>query len=223
MSKNTVKPALTRKRPKRAVENTEFDAFVRRILAAYGRRVANGDVEALRLLALLSSEVDAVTRLAILGLRKEPFRYSWAEIADRLGTTKQAAQMRYGDRTDRGSLDRRLVEAGLSVTVATLAAVFADHHPGSPAASVCPGCGYRYPENVFDCPTLATVRPVLYRRRSEDRKALEHLTPDQYADLHNLTTARGMRAAARRLAQSGRTPYGDSTPALFDVHARGGV
>src|SRR5947207_3400736 len=129
MSKNTVKPGLTRrparraKRAKRAVENDQFDAFARRILAAYARRVANGDIEALRSLAALSSEVDAVTRLAVAGLRKSPYRYSWQEIADRLGVSRQAAQMRYGDRTDRadngGGLDRRLIDAGLSVTVAT--------------------------------------------------------------------------------------------------------
>src|SRR5919202_4241598 len=143
MSKNTVKPALplkSRKRARRQVENPEFDAFVRRILRAYARRVAAGDVEALRSLALLSSEVDAVTRLAVAGLRQAPYSYSWSEIADRLGTSKQAAQMRYGTRTDRGALDHRLLDAGISVSVAVLVAVFADHHPGDPAASVCPGC-----------------------------------------------------------------------------------
>jgi hypothetical protein len=34
MSKNTVKPALTRKRPKRVRENDEYAVFTRRILAA---------------------------------------------------------------------------------------------------------------------------------------------------------------------------------------------
>src|SRR5918998_386167 len=120
MSKNTVKPGLTRRRQRRVVENREFDAFVRRVLRAYARRVAAGDVEALALLAGLSSEVDAVTRLAVAGLRKSPYSYSWSEIGDRLGVTKQAAQMRYGDTTDRGALDRRLLEAGIGVTVATL-------------------------------------------------------------------------------------------------------
>ena len=172
MGKNTVKPTLTprpRKRTKRPVENSAFDAFVRRILAAYARRVAAGDVEALRSLAQLSSEVDAVCRLAVAGLRQSPYSYSWSEIADRLGVSKQAAQMRYGERTDRGALDRRLLEAGIGVSVATLVQVFADHHPGIPAALVCPGCGYRYPDGTFDCPTLATVRPLLLRRRGEDR------------------------------------------------------
>src|SRR3982751_5634966 len=123
MSKNTVKSALTpkpRKRTRREVETNQFDAFVRRILRAYARRVAAGDVEALASLSALSAEVDAVTRLAVAGLRKGPYSYSWSEIADRLGVTKQAAQMRYGDRTDRGALDRRLFDAGLHVTVATL-------------------------------------------------------------------------------------------------------
>jgi hypothetical protein len=228
MSKNTVKPGLTRKparrakRAKRAVENDQFDAFARRILAAYARRVAAGDIEALRSLAVLSSEVDAVTRLAVAGLRKSPHRYSWQEIADRLGTSRQAAQMRYGDRTNRtenGSLDRRLVEAGLAVSVATLAEVFADHHPvradGS-VASVCPGCGYRYPDRVTDCPSLATVRPVLYRRRGEDRQAIAQLTPDQYADLHGRTNARTRRVAVRQAAQP--TPSPDRhAPHLLDL------
>jgi hypothetical protein len=218
MSRNTVKPGLTRHRAKRArrvVENDQFDAFVRRILAAYGRRVADGDVEALRHLAALSSEVDAVTRLAVAGLHHGPDRYSWSEIADRLGVSRQAAQMRYGDRTDRGALDRRLVEAGLSVSVSTLVAVFADHHPGIPAASVCPGCGYRYPDGVFDCPTLATVRPVLYRRRGQDRKALERLTPDQFADLHHIKTARTHRTALEQAAR--RAPNRLATGSLLDL------
>src|SRR3954468_21648307 len=205
MSKNTVKPALTpkprTKRSRREVENAAFDAFVRRILRAYARRVAAGDVEALSSLSQLSSEVDAVTRLAVAGLRQSPYSYSWSEIADRLGVTKQAAQMRYGDKTERGAIDRRLLEAGLSVSVATLVQVFADHHPGSPAASVCPGCGYRYPDKVSDCPTNATVRPLLLRRRGEDPETVARLTADQYADLHDCITARMQRAAVRQAAQ----------------------
>src|SRR3954452_17294863 len=124
MSKNTVRSVLTpkprMKRTRRRVETAEFDAFVRRILRAYARRVAAGDVEALRSLALLSSEVDAVTRLAVAGLRKPPSSYSWSEIADRLGVTKQTAHERYGNRTGRGTLDRRLLAAGIGVSVATL-------------------------------------------------------------------------------------------------------
>jgi hypothetical protein len=223
MSKNTVKPALTpkprTKRSRREVENSEFDAFVRRILRAYARRVASGDIEALRSLAMLSSEVDAMTRLAVAGLKNGPYKYSWSEIADRLGVSRQAAQMRYGDKTDRGALDHRLLESGLSVTVATLAQVFADHHPGNPAASCCPGCGYRYPDGVLDCPTNATVRPLLLRRRGEDREAVAQLTADQFADLHSRVTARLQRAAVRQAAQPAPCPN-RVTPTLFDLHGK---
>ena len=86
MSKNTVRSALTpkprTKRTRRPVETIEFDAFVRRILRAYARRVAAGDVEALRSLSVLSTEVDAVCRLAVAGLRTSPCSYSWSQIAD---------------------------------------------------------------------------------------------------------------------------------------------
>ena len=77
------------------------------------------------------------------GLRK--FGYSWADIAHRLGVTRQAAQMRWGNRDDRGRLDPRILEPGLGLTVAQLVAVFADHHPGNPQASTCPGCAYAPP------------------------------------------------------------------------------
>ena len=217
MSTNTVKPAVTaqpRRRCRRPVENREFDAFARRILRAYARRVAAGDVEALAALAELSSVVDAVTRLAVAGLRHSPYSYSWSEIADRLGTTRQAAQMRYGDRIDRDTLDPRLLSAGLSVSVATLVRVFADHHPGSPAASRCPGCGYRYPNGVLDCPTLATVRPLLVRRRGEDPDAVNLLNPAQFADLHHRITTRLQRAAVRQAAPT--TPSPNRAVTLFD-------
>ena len=216
MNKNTVKPALHRKRGKRVRENSEYLGFVRRVLTAYGRRVASGDVEALRSLAALTAEVDAVTRLAVVGLRNKPYCYSWSEIADRLGVSRQAAQMRYGDRTDRGALDRRLTEAGLGVTVSTLVAVFAEHHPGVPAASVCPGCGYPYPDGVSDCPSNAVVRPLLARRRSEDTKAVSRLTPTQLADLDSQKTARANRVAARRSALT-PSPSTDEPLSLLDL------
>jgi hypothetical protein len=222
MSKNTVKPALTpkpRKRTRREVENAQFDAFVRRILRAYARRVANGDVEALRSLAALSSEVDAVTRFAVASLRQKPYSYSWSEIGDRLGTSRQAAQMRYGDRTERGALDRRLIESGLNVSVATLVQVFADHYPGNPVASVCPGCGYRYPDGATDCPTVITIRPVLYRRRGEDPEAVARLVPDQFADLHNRNKPRTERAAVRQAAHQTPCPN-RRAPTLFDLDGK---
>jgi DNA-binding Lrp family transcriptional regulator len=221
MNKNTVRSALTAKpgtRQRHPVETAEFDGFVRRILRAYARRVAAGDVEALRSLAQLSSEVDAVTRRAVAGLREAPYLYSWSEIADRLGVTKQTAHERYGERAGRGVLDSRLLEAGMGISVAALVEVFADHHPGSPAATVCPGCGYRYPDGVTDCPTLATVRPLLVRRRGEDPDAVAHLSSVQFADLHHRITTRLQRAAVRQAASLSPSP--DRAPALFDHNGK---
>jgi hypothetical protein len=166
-----------------------------RILRAYARRIAAGDIEALPSMVLFVSDVDNAMREAVQGLHR--FGYTWTDIAARLGVSRQAVVQRYGDPTERDTLDRRLREGGMTVTVALLAQVFADHHPGVPAALTCPGCGYRYPDGVFDCPTNATVRPLLYRRRAEDRRAIARLTPDQYDDLHDRKAARTNRSAAR--------------------------
>ena len=89
---DTVKAGLTPKRPRRQVENDEYAAFGRRILRAYGRRVGDGDVEALALMLGLAEEIDTAIAEAVKGLRAHG--YSWAEISSRLGITRQAAQQR---------------------------------------------------------------------------------------------------------------------------------
>jgi hypothetical protein len=94
MRANTVKGTLTPKRPRRQVENDEYGAFVRRVLRAYGRRVGDGDVEALVLMVGLADEIDAAIGEAVIGLRARG--YSWAGIGSRLGITRQAAQQRWG-------------------------------------------------------------------------------------------------------------------------------
>jgi len=76
------------------VENDDYGAFVRRIVAAHGRGIAAGDVECLRALVTLAEEVDRATAVAVAGLRQHG--YSWADIASRLGITRQAAQQRWG-------------------------------------------------------------------------------------------------------------------------------
>ena len=93
-SQNTVKTTLTPKRARRLVENDDYAAFARRILRAYARRVADGDVEALTLMTDLANEIDTAIGQAVTGLRG--FGYSWAEIGSRLGVTRQAAQQRWG-------------------------------------------------------------------------------------------------------------------------------
>ena len=85
---------MTPKRPRRQVENDEYSAFVRRILRAYGRRVGDGDVEAITLMMRLADEIDTAIAEAVKGLRA--CGYSWAEIGARLGITRQAAQQRWG-------------------------------------------------------------------------------------------------------------------------------
>ena len=85
---------MTPNRAGRLVENDEYAAFARRILRAYARRVATGDVEALTLMLGLSAEIDDAISQAVHGLRG--FGYSWAEIGSRLGITRQAAQQRWG-------------------------------------------------------------------------------------------------------------------------------
>ena len=123
--------------------------------------------------------------------------------------------MRYGDRAGHGTLDRRLLEAGLGISVATLVRVFADHHPGSPAASVCPGCGYRYPDQVLDCPTNATVRPLLLKRRGEDREAVARLHRVQFEDLHKANASKVTRAA--RWQRPEPTTPAFKASSLFDL------
>ena len=95
MNATTVKRPLTPKRRRDVVENDEYAAFARRIVRAYARRVATGDIEALADLTTLAADVEAAIRVAVIGLRN--FGYSWADIAARLGVTRQAAQQRWGD------------------------------------------------------------------------------------------------------------------------------
>ena len=85
---------LTPKRRYRIVENDEYAAFLRRVIRAYSRRVASGDIEAITDMARLAGHLEDATRQAITGLRDTG--YSWADIALRLGVTRQAAQQRWG-------------------------------------------------------------------------------------------------------------------------------
>ena len=94
-SQNTVNDRLTLKRARPVVENDAYAAFARRILAAYARRIATGDIEALTLMTGLAGDIDTAIAHAVTGLRE--FGYSWADIGSRLGVTRQAAQQRWGN------------------------------------------------------------------------------------------------------------------------------
>lgn len=93
-AENTVNDALTPKRRRPVTENSEYAAFARRILRAYSRRIATGDVESLAHMATLADEINDAMAQAISGLRAAG--YSWAEIGSRLGISRQAAQQRWG-------------------------------------------------------------------------------------------------------------------------------
>jgi hypothetical protein len=88
-----VNAALTPKRRRPVVENSDYAAFSRRVLRAYSRRVAEGDIESLALMAGLAGDIDAAIGQAVGGLRSAG--YSWADIGARLGISRQAAQQRW--------------------------------------------------------------------------------------------------------------------------------
>ena len=92
--RSSVKARLTPNRRRRPVENDEYAAFVRRVIRAHARRVAAGDVDALADMTGLAAELDEAITQGVTGLRN--IGYSWAEIAVRLGVTRQAAQQRWG-------------------------------------------------------------------------------------------------------------------------------
>lgn len=92
-AKNTVNGALTLKRPRPVTENSEYAAFVRRILRAYSRRIARGDIDSLTRLVTLADDINDAIQQAVNGLRAAG--YSWTEIGTRLGITRQAAQQRW--------------------------------------------------------------------------------------------------------------------------------
>ena len=81
-------------RRRRRAENDEYASFIRRVIRAHARRVAAGDIDALAAMTGLATELDEAIAQAVIGLRKTG--YSWAEVADRLGVTRQAAQQRWG-------------------------------------------------------------------------------------------------------------------------------
>jgi len=90
---STVNSTLTgNRRP--VAENDDYAAFAHRIVRAYARRVATGDIEALTAMTGLADEVETAIRAAVTGLRD--FGYSWSDIGNRLGVTRQAAQQRWG-------------------------------------------------------------------------------------------------------------------------------
>jgi len=93
-TRSGVNKPLTAKPRRRVTENDEYAAFARRVIRAYRRRIMAGDIDAITGMARLADELDIAIHHAVTGLRSRG--YSWAEIAARLGITRQAAQQRWG-------------------------------------------------------------------------------------------------------------------------------
>lgn len=95
-----VNAELTAER-KRRKDDTEFDAFARRILRAYAKRAGEGDAYVLSRLIRLQDEIDAVALDAVRALKERGF--SWAEIGFDTGLSRQGAYRRWGKGEENGS------------------------------------------------------------------------------------------------------------------------
>ena len=105
---NTVRSGLTprrSRRPRRVVETDDFSRFVSRIIRAFSRRVAAGDIACLSLLTSLRVEIDEGMSNAVAGLRAEG--YSWSEIGTAVGITKQSAYERWNGSTTSDSISSK--------------------------------------------------------------------------------------------------------------------
>lgn len=80
---------------KKAYETTDYAAMMRRMMKAHGTRVADGDVEDLAELMELQVYLDYVVRGAVQAQREVQGK-SWADIARAAGTSRQAAQKKFG-------------------------------------------------------------------------------------------------------------------------------
>ena len=196
---DTVKNTLTPNRAGRAVENDEYAAFARRVLRAYARRVADGDVEALILMFGLAAEIDD---------RHHPGRQGPARLRLLLGRDRLPAR--------RHPPGRPATLGPPGMTAATAALGPEPHH----------GLGTwgdrrRHRDHLLGrLPRLGTPARQLRRLLAPDPAARPHRRhrPDHRRDRPRLRHRRRARgSAARRLRQ----PPRDRLPGLLGgVQAR---
>lgn len=79
---------------RRIYGNDEFAAFGRRIVAAFARRVSDGDIEGLVELDRFARAADEAVGAAARALVAAG-GYSWGDVARRLGTSRQNAHKRF--------------------------------------------------------------------------------------------------------------------------------
>jgi uncharacterized protein with PIN domain len=80
---------------KREYETADYVAMMRRMTRGLGRRLADGDPADVASALDVSRELDRVIKESVRAMR-EAHGFSWAQIADELGMTRQAAQQRFG-------------------------------------------------------------------------------------------------------------------------------
>lgn len=69
--------------------------MIRRMLAAYGRNVADGDPDDLAQLLALDEQLHAIIAATVTHMRSEQ-DWTWERIGEAAGTSRQAAQQRWG-------------------------------------------------------------------------------------------------------------------------------
>ena len=75
-------------------DHAEYFGMARRVIRAAGKRAGSADPEDLAPLAALSLVVDVALHEAVMAQREAGF--SWAQIGNALGMTRQSAQERFG-------------------------------------------------------------------------------------------------------------------------------
>lgn len=85
------------------IETADYLKMLRRMIRAAGKRVGHADPADLRLLAELRVDLDDALQTGVDGLRADGF--TWASIGEAMGTTRQAALMRWGRGEGRWSPD----------------------------------------------------------------------------------------------------------------------
>ena len=81
---------------RRKVETGDYLAMCRRVIRAAGERCGEADPFDLGELVTLRDSVEVAIAATVAGLRDNG--YSWAEVGDGLGISKQAAQQRYAEK-----------------------------------------------------------------------------------------------------------------------------
>lgn len=84
-----------RKRSRRPIEATDYAAMMRRLIRAYGQRIADADMEDLTDMLALRDEFDAAIAFAVREARTR-WGWSWADIGRAAGTTRSSAHERWG-------------------------------------------------------------------------------------------------------------------------------